>query len=177
MTVIIDGSASADFATPLPLTEGGTGTALATTAIVQRVNTQTGAVATSTTAIPFDDTIPQNTEGGEFMTLAITPTSATSKLRIDVVFIGATSATATLACALFQDTTADAIAVAMGLPSGNWSTTMGFSHTMTAGTTSATTFKLRAGSTSGTLTFNGTSAARKFGGVLASSITITEYTA
>ena len=53
---------------------------------VQVVNTQTGAVDTGTTAMPCDDTIPQNTEGDEFMTLAITPTSATNKLKIDVVF-------------------------------------------------------------------------------------------
>ena len=145
--------------------------------IIQVVNVQTGAVATGTTALPFDDTIPQNTEGDEFMTLAITPTRATSKLRINVVFMGATSATATLACALFQDTTADAIAVSIQLPSSNWSATSAFSHTMTSGTVSATTFKLRVGSTSGTLTFNGSGASRKFGGTLASSITITEYAA
>ena len=42
MTTIIDGSANADFATPLPLTEGGTGIATATTAIVQIKNVQTG---------------------------------------------------------------------------------------------------------------------------------------
>ena len=39
--------------------------------MVQRVNTQTGAVATGTTLLPNDDTIPQNTEGTEFMTLAV----------------------------------------------------------------------------------------------------------
>ena len=46
---------------------------------------------------------------------------------------------------------------------------------MTAGTTSSTTFKGRAGlSAAGTLSFNGFGGARRFGGVMASSITITE---
>ena len=47
--------------------------------LLQTVSYQTGAVATGTTIIPFDDTIPQITEGNEFMTLAITPRSATSQ--------------------------------------------------------------------------------------------------
>ena len=51
--------------------------------------TQTGAVATGTTQIPSDDTIPQNTEGDEYMTLAFTPNSATSTLIIQVtIFAG-----------------------------------------------------------------------------------------
>ena len=33
--------------------------------LVQTVNTETGAVATGTTLMPIDDTIPQNTEGNE----------------------------------------------------------------------------------------------------------------
>jgi hypothetical protein len=56
----------------------------------------------------------------------------------------------------------------------NWE----FTHYMAAGTTSATTFKVRIGAvTSGTITFNGIGSARKLGGVLASSITITEIKA
>ena len=49
---------------------------------------------------------------------------------------------------------------------------------MTAGTASATTFKVRLGMASaGTLTLNGISAGRKYGGVLISSLTITEIAA
>ena len=62
---------------------------LPTGSVLQVVNTMNGAVATGTTIIPQDNTIPQITEGTEFMTLAITPTSATSQLRIDVVVNGA----------------------------------------------------------------------------------------
>jgi hypothetical protein len=46
---------------------------------------------------------------------------------------------------------------------------------MTSGTTSATTFKVRAGANAaGTTTFNGTAGARLFGGVMASSMVIRE---
>ena len=81
--------------------------------ILQIVNTQTGAVNTGTTPLPYDDTIPQITEGDEYMTLAITPTSATNKLLIEVVCSISntnTGAHETLLAALFQDDTANAIA-------------------------------------------------------------------
>ncbi len=154
-----------------------TPTAATTSRIIQIVNTETGAVATGTTAIPADDTIPQKTEGNEYMTLAVTPTSATNKLKIDVVFFATIDVISWITVALFQDTTDNALAVsaifANSTPIG---ATISLSHYMTAGTTSATTFKVRAGRSgvTGTVTFNGASAARLFGGVAASSITITE---
>lgn len=141
-------------------------------------STVTGAVATGTTAIPFDDTIPQITEGDEYMTLAITPTSAANILVIRVtVFLTATG-TPWLISALFQDSTANALAVAATFD--NLSTagaTITYTHRMVAGTTSATTFRVRCGSSGGpTTTFNGQNGGRIFGGVMASSITITEVT-
>lgn len=147
--------------------------------VVQVVNTQTGSVATGTTTIPQDDTIPQNTEGDEYMTLAITPTSATNKLKIDVVFNASFTSAVNLTVALFQDSIADALACGSYLASGTMPPrVMNFTHYMTSGTTSATTFKIRAGAgISGTVTFNGLSGARSYGGVLASSITITEVQA
>ena len=148
---------------------------------IQIVKYQTGAVATGTTTIPADDTIPQITEGNEYMTLAITPRSATSKLRIDVVWQGANSAapasTSNFVTALFQDATANALASEMVSQLATSAILFAsFTHYMTSGTTSSTTFRVRAGSgTAGTTTFNGQSAARLYGGSLASSITITEY--
>lgn len=140
--------------------------------VVQVVNYQTGALASGSTTIPDDDTIPQNTEGNEYMTLAITPKSATNKLRIDVVgnFSGLTEV---LAVALFQDSTANALASTRNLIDSGNSITVSFIHYMTAGTTSETTFKVRAGVRTGTTYLNGSST-RKHGGVMASSITITE---
>ena len=148
---------------------------LGASTVVQIVNVQDGDVATGTTNMPDDNTIPQNTEGTEFMTLAITPTSATNKLKIDVVWYGECSSNM-VAAALFQDSTAGALAAGQkDNGQGNLLSPIVFSHYMTSGTTSATTFKVRAGGIGGnTTTFNGESSARKLGGVCASSITITE---
>lgn len=147
-----------------------------TGATVQIVNVETGAYpSVGTTAIPDDDTIPQITEGTEFMTLAITPTSATNKLKIDVVFCWSTSSSGTAGIALFQDATANALAAAQGrVDQTEVVQATGFSHYMTAGTTSATTFRVRAGVVAGNIAFNGHNGGRIFGGVMASSITITE---
>ena len=154
------------------LTYRGTGS------VLQVVNTQSGAVATGTTAIPIDDSIPQNTEGTEFMTLAITPTNSSNKLLIQVVMQLSTNADANIGIALFQDSTANALAaqtfrqdISTGL------TILNLTYYMTAGTTSSTTFKARGGAGSGTYTFNGAGGARIFGGVMSSSITITEIAA
>jgi hypothetical protein len=147
--------------------------------VLQVVKTQTGAVATGTTTVPIDDTIPQNTEGDEYMTLAVTPKSASSRLRVDVVWHGghSTAGATVIAVSLFRDSAADALAVGADRAEVASSVqNIAFSHDMASPGTSATTFKVRAGGEdAGTTTFNGQGGARIYGGVLASSIIITEY--
>jgi hypothetical protein len=148
--------------------------------VVQVVNTQTGAVATGTTQTANDDTIPQNSEGNEWMTLAVTPTSSSNKLIIDVLCnCDASGDDHSVVLALFQDSTANALAaVHHEMGSGYQLNPVFLRHYMTAGTTSSTTFKVRGGTTnSGTVTFNGNGGSRVFGGVMASSITIWEIAA
>ena len=145
-------------------------------AVVQTVNYQTGAVATGTTVVPFDDTIPQIGEGNEYMTVAVTPRSATSKLVISVVAVLSSSVTGNIVVALFQDSTANALSAVM---SSNDTATrpeaIPLTHTMTSGTTSTTTFRVRAGNiNAGTTTFNGSGGTRLLGGVMSSSIVIQE---
>lgn len=147
--------------------------------VLQVVSFQAGAVATGTTTMPVDDTIPQITEGNEYMTLAITPQSASSVLKIDVVAQLDTNASGVRSVALFQDSTANAIAaIFQGAFAAGASTTHSFTHIMPSGTTSITTFRVRAGlDNPNTMTFNGRGGSRIFGGVAASSITITEIAA
>lgn len=149
--------------------------------VVQVVKTQTGAVATGSTVMPIDDTIPQNTEGDEYMTLAITPKATTNILVIEIVALfGGNSGAARISGAIFQDATANALAAQTFMPNsnGNQAGVFKMTHTMAAGTTSETTFKFRAGPSSAyTVTFNGEGGGRLFGGVAASSITIWEYKA
>ena len=180
-----------------PTAAGGTNTnQVATTAMVQAAiplstaitgvrriaqiqSTQTGAVNTGTTLIPRDDTIPQITEGDEYMTVAITPTSAGSTLEVEVSIMVTHSVLTWVTTALFRDSTANALSAAMVY--GVTAATGGFitfKHRVVAGSTSATTFRVRAGgSDAGTMTFNGVSGGRQLGGVMASSITVTEVLA
>lgn len=148
--------------------------------VLQVVHSQDGEFSSGSTAIPNDDTIPQNTEGDEYMTCSITPLKSNSKLKIEVVVQGSTSTNNYFfAACLFQDSTADALAAAKAgrHAASSAQGTVTFTYWMTAGTTDSTTFKVRAGSSSGTFYFNGDAGVRKFGGVQFSSITITEYAA
>ncbi len=148
--------------------------------VAQVVNMSDGEVATAAATIPADDTIPQNTEGAEFMSLSITPINTNNLLKIEVVaHFAIDAATQRVVTALFQDSTADALAVAIHTDQANgYLQHSSFTHWMVAGTTSPTTFKVRAaGNTGNTITFNGWGGTGFYGGVLASGITITEYMA
>lgn len=157
-----------------------TNTALSAGMVAQVVSTAVSAVATGTTTIPADDTIPQNTEGDQYITLAITPKSTTNILVIEATLMLSHSAAATaIIAALFQDTTANALAAAEIFQSQSTGmVSVKVAHTMTAGTTSATTFKIRAGGhQAGTTTLNGSGATRRFGAINKTFMKITEYKA
>jgi hypothetical protein len=148
--------------------------------VVQVVNYQTGAMATgATSSIPLDDSIPAITEGDEFMTLAITPTSVVNKLYIHSQCNISNASYLYLIAALFQDATVPALTVAVeSAQTATVPSPVTLAHMVVAGTVSSTTFRVRAGSQGGgTTTFNGTSGARQFGGNYISSITITEIMA
>lgn len=145
--------------------------------IVQVVEATPYTTAGSTaTAIPLDSTIPQNTEGAELTTVTITPTSASNRLRIEcnLPFVDG-SGGIFMCAALFQDSTANALALGVAtLNAANYAHNINFVHEMAAGTTSATTFKLRAGPSSGTMYFNRRQAGETLGGVSACRIRVTE---
>jgi hypothetical protein len=100
-----------------------------------------------TTVLPFDNTIPQNTEGDEILTQAITPQNASSTLLIEVVVHCGTSANGIDAAgALFVDSTAGALAAFARM--SNSGTAYGpavMSFTVAAGSTTARTYKIRMG--------------------------------
>ena len=189
MALVIKGSSSGQVTVDVPAAAGtntltlpaGTGNIITSTTagtIIQVVNTSSSAVATSTTVFSYAATIPTNSSGAEFMTLAITPTNSSNKLFIQIVaFLASTNTNAAMNGALFQDSTSNALAAivsaknaANGAPS-----ILTLNHFMAAGTTSETTFKFRAGNAgAGTTSFNGISGGITFGAITKSSITITE---
>lgn len=145
--------------------------------LVQQVTTVYSAIATGTTQIPIDDTIPQITEGTEFMTQAIAPKNASNRLEIDVTWFGSNSGANWNTVALFQDATANALAANSEYQgTGMGGVTVKLVHSMTAGTTSSTTFRVRAGAgAAGTVSFNGQSGLRLFGAITKSAIVVREY--
>ena len=152
---------------------------LPTASVVQVKNVSTSTQATGTAQIAWDGSIPQISEGTEFFTLAITPTSATNKLFINVNARFNLSNNYPMNAAIFQDSTANAlVATTTNYAVSTTHSTMTAIMTlfMTAGTTSETTFKFRAGSgTSLTYIMNGRTS-YNFGGVNNSSMTIMEIT-
>lgn len=144
---------------------------------VNSVTREFGSLATGATVLPRDNTIPQNDEGDEFFTVPFIPTDADNELEIRVTAYCGLSTAGYASIALFQDSTVDALMA--GTVNENNGTIdifpVTFTHKMTAGTTSVTTFKVRGGiSTSGTFSLNGVNGVGVFAGVSGTSITVTE---
>jgi len=176
-TILNGGSPTADRTITFPDKDGQVLCDTSTGTILQVQNYTTGAMTTGTGVIPNDDSIPQITEGTEFMTLAFTPKKANSRLRIDIVALVTNNSANYTSCALFRDSTANAIGAMLftTVPSAGYYETCAFTVFVDAVATTTTTFRFRAGgSGASTVTFNGQSSARIFGGTMASSITVTE---
>jgi hypothetical protein len=140
---------------------------------------ETGALVSGSTSIPFDDSIPQNTEGVLVLTATYSRRLAAGLLEITAVIQSAESGNTSdqMAAALFQDSISNALkASALPIPATNNSSAYPLSHVMVCGATGNTDIKLRAGlNTASQIDFNGVGSARKYGGVLDTSITIREY--
>ena len=128
------------------LTQSGTanptfGSGAPTGALITYAFNQTGAVATGTTIFPEDDTIPQITEGHEFLTQAITPKQSTSTISIEVHIFYSQSTGTRSGCGLFKDSNADALAFTSNYIGG--ATSMGnmqVFYAETSGNTTARTY-------------------------------------
>ena len=146
--------------------------------VLQVVNETDTGITSTTTIMPYDDTIPQSGEGIEVMSVAITPADSSNKLIIMVTTnLSHNQAAGENTTALFQDSTAGALAAVTNQKSGDGQVAnCTFLHFMAAGTTSSTTFKVRVGNNDSgkTTNFNGFSSQARFGGVYSSSITVWE---
>lgn len=144
--------------------------------IINEALSQTGAVATGSTTIPVDDTVPQNTEGTQFMSLSIIARGAANVLRVSHLGRYAISAINNLSVALFRDSGANAVAAGyIVIRTANDSAFHDMDYQALAGAVGSTIFAVRAGGSSGsTVTFNGTSGGRIFGGVSNSVLRIQE---
>lgn len=134
---------------------------------VAYANTSTGSQSFAPT-IPEDGTIPQNTEGTEWVTLSFTPKKSDSTLLIEFTNSAITGGSYRIIAALFVDSTANALNthVATNAP-------MVIRHYTTSGSTSARTYKIRIGPAStGLVYING-----NFGSAAFGTLSVTEYAA
>lgn len=141
--------------------------------------TNNAAVATGNTLIPLDNTIPQAAEGNNYFTLIYTPKKIGNalivRLRMNLSTSNAGAATGLIAAIVKN--AGNAVAANVEISGGAGLPTMvdvEFAETVVS--LAAVTWGAKAGgSVAGTLTVNGSIAARLFGGVWSSSLEIMEY--
>lgn len=134
-------------------------------------------IQTGIVVVPNTDNVPQNTDGDQYLTEDITPTSAANLVRIDsMIHIASSGNTQKFVSALFRDATAAAIAVGTtGQPTNGNPVQLNVRHDILAAQSTSTTINLRAGGDlAGTTSINGIAAGRKYGGVLYSYIELRE---
>lgn len=138
--------------------------------VVDRAYAEYTANTSLTTTIPYDDTIPQNSEGTQVLSASLTPKKTTNRVRVTVLgFATADGVTGGLVlAALFRNSTADAInatgAACLTTTNGLQNLVMGYEDS--PGSVSAQTYNVRVGpNAAGNARVNGTSAGRLFGGV------------
>lgn len=146
--------------------------------LAQSLTATTSSYVGLSATIPLDDTIPQNTEGTEILTQAITPKSASSTIRISarIAIASPVGSGGTFIAALFKDTTANALAAnSVFCAAGGVVGHVEVSFEESAGSTSARTYKLRGGPSAAiTMYYNGDASGRRFGGVSIVSMTVEE---
>jgi hypothetical protein len=157
---------------------------LADGAVVQVVQGSTTTVTTISSAtasheIPADNTKPQSTEGVEILTQAITPKSNTNKVLVRAICPFALEGANTPIIALFKNSDANAMAASYISTSNAFNGMLVIEYLDSPATTSATTYKIRAGrGSAGTFYVNGASGGvARFDGTLATTLTLIEIKA
>lgn len=144
--------------------------------IVQRQYLSDGAYATGTASIPNDDTIPQISEGTQFVSLAISPTSSLNAICAETRGLFTTNAAGEyITMALYNGAT-DSIACSVSSQNAADPQMQTLYNQRVGGTTSPITYTVRAGTASGANAtyFNGWSAGRQRGGVMNSYLRLDE---
>lgn len=120
--------------------------------------------SSTATTVPFDDTIPQNTEGAQFHAITHTRQAAQNLLVISWFGWGAVSAANNITSSLFQDSTANAlVSNSVVGAAADYTMPITLLYKMLAAATGDTTIKFRSGGNTGTFYFLSTSAGHKCG--------------
>lgn len=131
---------------------------------------------TGTTIMPSDDTIPQRSEGDEYMTVTLSAISGANVGVLECHLNLSSSAAGTLTTAIFSNSTTDAFAATANVsesPGRMFQQTIRFARLL--GRLTPIVVSVRAGNSApGTTTFNGVNGARLYGGSYSSYIQFME---
>lgn len=143
----------------------------ASTKVKQVVTATSSSAITTTTPVLVDNSVPQSTEGAEFISVTITPTSSSSKvLLIFSGMFGCTVASNIITAFLLRNSGTSALYAIGGQASNsaNSVTPISFQFVDSPATTSATTYRVRAGTqTTATVRGNAAGDGSSYGGVQA----------
>lgn len=155
-----------------------------TNVFLKFVSSMTTADFTITPALPYDDTIPQISEGGQVLVATMTPTSASSIIKIEgvinVVECTNSGNSAATVC-IFKDSDANALACFFGMDTngiGLYGGQVAYNFITNATNTTTRNYSVRVGyEAASSLCINrGLSNGRKYGGVLTSTLFLSEIT-
>jgi len=139
--------------------------------VVQVVETSSGALFTTTNLIPFDDTVPLITEGGEVLTLNVTPKSTLNSFRVKAgLQLAFTAANINKVLTVRRaDGMNDSIIAVKCVSNANvnFIDAIEITHEYPITQPAQHTFSIRVGAElAGTTTVNGSAGLRKYGGAM-----------
>lgn len=149
-------------------------------AVVDRAYAEYTANANLTAVIPGDDTVPQNTEGTQILSVSLTPKSTTNRVRLRFQCeFSASDVNVALGGAIFSSGSANALRASFASAYGaSFAHPLVIEHEYVPGVTSALTFTVRVGPLSAnTVRLNGTMAGRLLGGAVGSTLVVEEIAA
>ena len=135
----------------------------------------TAGVEANATAIPYDNTIPQNTEGTQIVSFAVTPLAQTAYLRIKFSAFATCAANTRATISLCQDAIANALCAVTSAVVAGYATSLTLDHLMVnpGGTI---TFQIRGGPEAAQdLFFNRATANELFGAIPKAWLIVEEY--
>jgi hypothetical protein len=159
---------------------GATATEWVKPPILQMSVTKAALESSNADLIPYDDTIPQSTEGTEYVTKAFTPLSTTSHVLVEFdVYAEVNGANSVCVVALFKDADAGALATTASNLTDGLGVNFHVAYDYVPGATDEITFKIRYGPDGGgeTMTMGAVAAGLNYGDTMFYVLKITEYLA
>lgn len=146
--------------------------------VIQSVEGTYAANAALTAQIPYDDTVPQVTEGTQIISVSLTPKFSNSKLRCRFTGQASYSGVDNVTAALFTGASANAFAAQSLVDDSGRTLSFAFERTISPATTSAVTVSARVGPAAAiSVYFNGATAGRRLGGASCATLVVEEISA